>query len=237
MYCSFRPSPTPNRSAGKKERANPSRTGQIRHKFTHKGVIYITDETGRHEITSWRMDEAEQAIEHAELSEGACSGSHTIIVVDSSGSMRKEDVPGASESPPTTLCPHWAALKHTTAAGYKNRTEAVYDCIARDFLEPQLQQQDKAEHMVSLLEMSDTSNVIFKRAPISDNMKTVIKQRGKSFAKCGSPHRTPRALPFLLPLPSSCMSQKGVPLLIRLSGLTATICQCSRPSWICCCQR
>jgi Mg-chelatase subunit ChlD len=86
-------------SAGKKEVANPGRNGQIRHKFTHKGVIYITDETGKHEITSWRMDEANKAIEEADISEAACSGSHTVIVVDASGSMRKEDVPGTIRTP------------------------------------------------------------------------------------------------------------------------------------------
>jgi hypothetical protein len=41
--------------------------------------------------------------------------SHAVLVVDCSGSMRKEDVPG-----------------HAT------RTAAVYECLAREFAEPQI---------------------------------------------------------------------------------------------------
>jgi hypothetical protein len=47
--------PTP-RGAGKGERAHPGRNGQPWWRFTHNGVVYITDETKRHEVTSWRLD-------------------------------------------------------------------------------------------------------------------------------------------------------------------------------------
>ena len=36
----------------------PSRTGAPRWRYTHAGVVYITDETSRHEITSWRLVDA-----------------------------------------------------------------------------------------------------------------------------------------------------------------------------------
>ena len=36
---------------GRRERANPGRDGSTRWRFTHNGVVYITDESGRHEVT------------------------------------------------------------------------------------------------------------------------------------------------------------------------------------------
>ena len=41
---------------GTKERANPGRDGSLRWRYTHDGVVYITDDTSRHEVTSWRID-------------------------------------------------------------------------------------------------------------------------------------------------------------------------------------
>mmetsp|Transcript_22384 Transcript_22384/g.54429 ORF Transcript_22384/g.54429 Transcript_22384/m.54429 type:complete len:327 (+) Transcript_22384:121-1101(+) len=146
---------------GKKERANPGRDATPRLKFTHKGVIYVTDLTGKHLITSWRMRDLDD-LEQAQLSSdaGGVTGSHTVIVVDASGSMRKGDVPG-----------------------YESRTEAVYDCVARDFLTPQLQGPSAGENLVSLLEMSDETSVVFKRAPVGQELKRVFEQRGRSRAK------------------------------------------------------
>ena len=40
---------------GRRERANPGRSGDARWRYIHKGIVYITDETSRHEITSWRL--------------------------------------------------------------------------------------------------------------------------------------------------------------------------------------
>jgi hypothetical protein len=79
-----------------------------------QGVVYITDETSRHEITSWRLGGAPEVAPAA--IEGPC-GAHFVMVVDMSGSMRKADVPG-----------------------YSTRAEAVYECLARDLVEPQLKQ-------------------------------------------------------------------------------------------------
>jgi hypothetical protein len=82
-----------------------------------QGVVYITDETSRHEITSWRLDDApEPAPAVVEGQEGAGTA-HFVMVVDMSGSMRKDDVQG-----------------HTS------RATAVYDCLAKDLVEPQLKQ-------------------------------------------------------------------------------------------------
>jgi regulator of protease activity HflC (stomatin/prohibitin superfamily) len=40
---------------GRKTPARPGRKGQKRWRFEYSGVVYITDETCRHEITSWRV--------------------------------------------------------------------------------------------------------------------------------------------------------------------------------------
>ncbi len=79
--------------------------------------MFITDETGRHEITSWRMEDAGEAPPPAPSAtcQPGASAAHVVVVVDHSGSMRKSDVPG-----------------------YDSRTAAVYDCLARDLVEPQL---------------------------------------------------------------------------------------------------
>ena len=72
---------------GRKERANPGRGGEPRWRFTHKGVVYITDVSTRYEITSWRID-GEDMVPPAQISGvGADCGAHVVLVVDHSGSM------------------------------------------------------------------------------------------------------------------------------------------------------
>jgi hypothetical protein len=149
---------------GRRERANPGRDGSRRWRFIHRGMIYVTDETMRHEITSWRMKELDSDEGLAAGSE-AETGIHTVLVVDNSGSMRKTDVPG-----------------------YPSRTAAVYDCLARDFLQPQLANMinsgnDKSNHVVSLIEMSDTATVIFNRHPIDEDLTSQFKERADMRAR------------------------------------------------------
>ncbi|PNH12275.1 Eukaryotic elongation factor 2 kinase [Tetrabaena socialis] len=137
---------------GRRERANPGRDGKPRWRFTHKGVVYITDETMRHEITSWRRQDALD--EPPPLPAGGAGGgtSHVVVVVDCSGSMRKDDVPG-----------------------YPTRTAAVYDCLARDLVEPQLR--------VSLIEMSDGATVLLERSPVDQQLMDYLKRRANSRAR------------------------------------------------------
>lgn len=79
--------------------------------------MYVTDESSRHEITSWRLQPTHE-VAPAALAEAGGEGqatAHVVLIVDMSGSMRKNDVPGFS-------C----------------RSHAVYECLARDLVEPQL---------------------------------------------------------------------------------------------------
>jgi hypothetical protein len=41
--------------SGCKLKANPGRDGSPRVKIIYKGIVFITDETETHEITSWRI--------------------------------------------------------------------------------------------------------------------------------------------------------------------------------------
>ena len=61
-----------------------------------QGVVYITDESKRHEVTSWRLDDAQEAPPAIDGGLGEATTTHVVVVVDHSGSMRKDDVPGYS---------------------------------------------------------------------------------------------------------------------------------------------
>ena len=149
---------------GRREQANPGRDGSHRWRFIHRGKIYVTDETTRHLITSWRMREAESEEEFpGEVGSDAETGVHTVLVVDCSGSMRKTDV-----------------------VGYSSRTAAVYDCLARDFLQPQLATitaGNRNSHVVSLIEMSDTATVVFNRHPVDQELAEQFRERAELRAR------------------------------------------------------
>ena len=77
---------------GKRERADSGRNGDRRWKFTYRGVVYITDDSLRHEITSWRIDESLE-VYNQNIDENFAD-THVVLVVDSSGSMRNNDIVG-----------------------------------------------------------------------------------------------------------------------------------------------
>lgn len=132
---------------GRRERATSGRKGDERRKFTHKSIVYITDQSMKHEITSWNIDGGEEVGAQFPVCQGEAS-SHTILIVDSSGSMRKNDIPG-----------------------YSCRTSAVYNCLADQFISAQLAVSSGigvGKAVVSLLEMSDDTNIIFKRAAFDE---------------------------------------------------------------------
>jgi len=99
---------------GRFQHANPGLDGSPRLKVMHKGTIYLVDARTKEEVASWRIDDAfrEQPVC---MQSPKGFNTHTIVVVDASGSMRKHDIPG-----------------------YNSRTEAVYDCLEQDLMEPQL---------------------------------------------------------------------------------------------------
>ena len=156
---------------GKKEPACPGRDGSSRWRFTHNDVVCIMDETCRHEVTSWRLAHREQEQEldgPEELGEIRDFSFHIIFVVDSSGSMRRNDV-----------------------SGFATRTEAVYNSIQKQFLEEQLLVSKACSNaVVTLIEMGQSPQVIFEHAPLTADMMKVLKKRASSRAQ-GHGHYIP----------------------------------------------
>jgi hypothetical protein len=54
------------------------RNGQARCRFTHKGIVYITDESCRHEVTSWKLDDSDPADHPAALFPGGGPATRTL---------------------------------------------------------------------------------------------------------------------------------------------------------------
>eukprot|EP00049_Salpingoeca_infusionum_P010039 m.170205 g.170205 ORF g.170205 m.170205 type:complete len:683 (+) comp14523_c0_seq1:583-2631(+) len=152
---------------GRRERAHPGRHGQERWRYTYQGVVYITDATSRHEITSWRIDENTKAAGPIRFGELAGFSCHVVLVVDHSGSMKKSDVPG-----------------------YTSRTEAVYSTLRREFLQPQLDLAKSAagatsgDAVVSLIEMSSYPIVLLNRVAVDEALSLSLQhqqlKRGRS---------------------------------------------------------
>lgn len=146
---------------GIKEAANPGRDGSIRLRYTYNGVVYITDETSRHEVTSWRLDgKDDEKVAPAQVSLGG-SGCHAVLIIDHSGSMRKSDVPG-----------------------YNSRAHAVYECLKRDFVKDQLKSGASDDVVVTLISMSDTPSVLFHKhafdETLIDKLDRASEQRPRS---------------------------------------------------------
>mmetsp|Transcript_15147 Transcript_15147/g.37130 ORF Transcript_15147/g.37130 Transcript_15147/m.37130 type:complete len:372 (-) Transcript_15147:7-1122(-) len=134
---------------GQKETANPGRDGSTRWRYTYNGVVFVTDETSRHEVTSWRIDgtdEDEEVVAPAEV-QLAGSKCHAVLIVDHSGSMRTSDVPG-----------------------YKSRAHAVYECLKRDFVKEQLKSGAATDVVVTVISMSNTATVLLHKKPLDESL-------------------------------------------------------------------
>lgn len=149
----------------------------------------MTDSTTRHEVTSWRLDGADDAGGPAPspfAGAGGCT-SHAVLIVDHSGSMRKGARPARTrsqvtrttasnkcrfladcrDSPPlTSVRPGGGSVSAVRAAdvhGFATRTAAVYDCITRELIQPQLALSkgatNAANMVVSIIQMGDTARV------------------------------------------------------------------------------
>ncbi|KAJ8599256.1 hypothetical protein CTAYLR_006219 [Chrysophaeum taylorii] len=138
---------------GRKERANPGVNGEKRWRFTHKGVVYVTDETCTHEVTSWRIDTGGIGVAAVADDDDESAGARVVLVVDDSGSMRTGDCPG-----------------------YATRTAAVYDCLAKDLVQPQLHLGGR-EATVTLIEMSDDAKIVFEDETFTPGLAAALRRR------------------------------------------------------------
>ena len=138
---------------GTKERANPGRDNSTRWRYTYDGVVYITDETSRHEVTSWRIDglDAEAAMAPAEVELGG-KGMHAVLIIDMSASMRNADVPG-----------------------FSSRAAAVYHALLKDFAEEQVKSGAAKDVVVTVILMHASAHVELDKVPLDAAFVTKLE--------------------------------------------------------------
>ncbi|CAM9600243.1 unnamed protein product [Ectocarpus sp. 4 AP-2014] len=143
---------------GKKDTASPNQaTGARRWKYTHANIVYITDETSTLEITCYvkpnyvpranltpdHVRDYEIAKNRVKTDPSLCT-SHTVIVVDQSGSMNMCDV-----------------------TDFRTRSMAVFGTLALDFVGKQrLSGEATDRDAVSLVLMRDSAEIVFEREPM-----------------------------------------------------------------------
>jgi hypothetical protein len=104
------------------------RGGELRWKYSYQNIVYITDATSSQEITSWRLDQCIEVypepitIDRVSITAGMrqqhnlaaariavspeAMTSHTVLVVDQSGSMRAHDMADSASRSDAV----WAAM-------------------------------------------------------------------------------------------------------------------------------
>jgi hypothetical protein len=140
----------------------------------YDGIVFIVDKSMRREITSFpsplqkaQVDEKvikkhEQAKAILELKPELCK-SHTVLVVDNSGSMQTHDIPH-----------------------HRDRQVAAYATLALEYVAEQLFKQTANDtDVVSLVEFNERAHVVFSREPCSWLLynKLLSRREHRDFAK------------------------------------------------------
>ena len=142
------------------------KTTQCRWKIEYDGIIFITDSTRRIEITSYPVPQSTVSVDYQQRREhhrtqqfftvadnySSICTSHTIFVVDVSGSMNRQDIPL-----------------------HRDRRTAAYTMIAIDYIAEQIltatETATKATtcstDVISVIEFQDTATIVYKKEPIS----------------------------------------------------------------------
>ena len=145
---------------GEKEASSRTATVAIlRWKYTFRGIVYITDETSRREITSWPIPAFGFDVPLVEITENmrrdhraavralgnkASWTSHTVAVVDQSGSMRNTDVDGGA-----------------------TRSDAVWLTLALTWVEAEIKAGSrKSTDVMSVVSMRNNSEVVVDAEPV-----------------------------------------------------------------------
>ena len=140
------------------------KTRNPRSKFTYNGVVYIVDDVTKQEVTSYNSsrDLQPKQITDSDRSRHIASKekiqkdktswkSHTIIVVDKSGSMRNSDVRGS-----------------------RTRLGAVWLSIAEDFIDNRLRTCNAGDQdVVSIILMGQTAQLLIKEWPTGQSLTKV----------------------------------------------------------------
>ena len=140
---------------GTKEHGYPRRsTGEPTWKYTYADVVYITDDSSRNEITSWNLKldlpamqitpaMAQEHRRHENLAHSSWN-SHTVLIIDQSGSMKTSDVDHGSR-----------------------RSDTVWEALALDFVAERLENGSAtAKDFVSLVSMRQSGEVLLAFRPM-----------------------------------------------------------------------
>ena len=134
--------------------------GEMMYKYTYADIVYITDITGRREVTSWVAPGVGMHIDKLEITEqmqaqhtASCHSiqtdlkgwtSHTVVVIDQSGSMRKDDVGDYGAS----------------------RSDVVWAGVAIDFVKGRLESGEASStDVMTVICMRKGSKVVIDRQP------------------------------------------------------------------------
>ena len=143
---------------GLREEARPHpRTGEPRLKFTYNGVVYITDRTRRIEVTSYASENlplpkvdidvplSRQITEQKRrmISGETAATSHTVLVVDQSGSMNSSDI-----------------------MGHRSRSRGAFYAIASQLIgQPLIREELSFTDVFTIIDMRDTACVTISQEP------------------------------------------------------------------------
>jgi hypothetical protein len=127
-----------------------------RWKFEYDGIIFITDKAMRREVTAYpaplimaEIDATtylkhQQAKQVVDLKPEICT-SHTVLVVDSSGSMKTHNIPL-----------------------HRDRQVMAYSATALEYIAEQLfNETANNRDVVSLVEFDSSARIVFEREPVS----------------------------------------------------------------------
>ena len=147
-------------------------TVRIRYKYSFADIVYITDESSTHEVTSWVVpmpldlfattthDTDQYNTAKNRIAEDPNSiTSHSILVIDHSGSMKKADV-----------------------EGHRCRAAAVSYSIATEFIAKRLHNPSAVVtplDVVTVIEMRDAAKIVFEKEPMSWVLYNKIVERSK----------------------------------------------------------
>jgi hypothetical protein len=139
---------------------NCPKTGMPRWIYTYGNIVYITDYTSTVEVTSYKqaiviqsaditpsmLERHKKDRETIEQDPHMCA-THSIVVIDQSGSMRNSDV-----------------------KGFKTRSQAAYGVLALEYIAEQLHQREEQDtnilDAISVIEMNDTGTLIYHAEPM-----------------------------------------------------------------------
>lgn len=132
------------------------KAGEQRWKYDFGGVTYVTDSTSTTEVTSWAeqlpIDKAilnrtmkRQILEQKVRMLSMEITSHTILVVDQSGSMNRSDV-----------------------RGHRSRSRALFYNVANDIIaQPLIKNQVSFTDVLTIIQMRDIGKILIREEPFS----------------------------------------------------------------------